>query len=136
MCIYYVCVHISMYTDISIYVHTYGNNERCNVDVDRLSLFPAPSVVWVFPYFLIVFLIGFSFEIRQFIKTIRICFFIKCWQCLIWPGLFCQVQLWSMIENNICAWHFYFYSILHVHSACLWMLIVRMLRCRETQRLG
>ena len=40
-----LCLYISMYTHISIDVHTYENNERCNVDVDRLTLSPAPSVV-------------------------------------------------------------------------------------------
>ena len=56
------------------------------------------------------FLIGFSFEFRQFIKTIRICFLVKCWQCSIWPGLVCQVQMWSMIENYDCAWNSYLYE--------------------------
>ena len=72
-----LCLYIFMYTQISIYVHTYENNERCNVDVDRLPLSPAPSVVWVFPYFFDCFLIVFSFEFWQFIKTIRICLFDK-----------------------------------------------------------
>ena len=69
-------VSIRMYTHNSIYVHTYENNERCNVNVDRFLLSPGPSVVWVFRYFLI-FWIGFSFEFSQFAKTIRICFFGK-----------------------------------------------------------
>ena len=76
--IYMQCLFVSirMYTHNSIYVHTYENNERCNVNVDRFLLSPGPSVVWVFRYFLI-FWIGFSFEFSQFAKTIRICFFGK-----------------------------------------------------------
>ena len=80
------------------------------------------TLTWIVFYFLLhpllfacflifwLFLIGFNFEFRPFIKTIRICFLVKCWQCSIWPGLVCQVQMWSMIENYICAWNSYFYG--------------------------
>ena len=37
-------------------------------------------------------------------------FLVKFWLCSSWPGLVCQVQMWSMIENNICAWNSYFYE--------------------------
>ena len=94
--------------------------ERCNVDVDRLLLSPAPSVVWVFPCFLVVFWSDLVLSFDSLLKLSGYAFLVKCWQYSIWPGFVCQVQMWSMIENYICAWHSYFQElILHVHSACL-----------------
>ena len=67
------------------------------------------------------FLIGFSFEFRQFIKAIRICFFGKmlamfdlAWISL--PGSKCEAWLKIKFVLEILI---FMNLILHVHSACL-----------------
>ena len=98
------CIHIFLY----MYIH--------------MRIMRDATLTWTVFYFLLDRLLFECFVIFWFfgsdlvlsfhslLKLSGYAFLVKCWQCSIWPGFVCQVQMWSMIENYDCAWNSYLYE--------------------------